>query len=637
MKYPARGSVAGRGRLGPGAERLFHDRGKLIPSLQKPSEIRLTLPHGLRPAPACGYRAPRRNGGSDMRGIDRQRGLDLGLALALGLAAWAAGAAALGNGFVAFDDPLYVTRNPVTQQGLTAETVRWAFTTGFAANWHPLTWLSVMLDVELFGLNARGHHAMSLAIHALNTVLVYALMRGLGLRPGPGALAAGLFGLHPLRVESVAWASERKDVLSTFFGLLSLLAYVRYAAAPGLLRMLGVALLLALGLLAKPMLVTLPFVMLLLDWWPLRRVAAPAALASPAAADDATPGAVARVGIVRLVAEKLPLFALVALSSWITYVAQAASGSVALHLPLIVRLANAIHSYVAYLSNSLWPTRLAALYPLPDTIVLERVVVDLLALGVFTFLAWRLRAARPYLLVGWLWFLGTLVPVIGIVQVGMQAYADRYTYLPSIGLALMAAPLLADLASRVRLPRPVAVALAVALLAVLGLLTRAQTRVWANTVSLFEHAVAATGHNPLARMSLASELIETGDLTRAQAVLEEAKAEGAPAEAVHLSLGTIYHRQHRHEEALREFDAVLALKPEEPKALVNRGIMLVELGRNAEAIVALERVVALRGGNDSNVLITAHRTLATALLRVGRQDEAERHRREADAVGGPAR
>lgn len=569
-----------------------------------------------------------------MRGIDARRGRDLGIALGLAVAAFVAGAPALGNGFVAFDDPLYVTRNPVTQQGLSAATVLWAFTTGFAANWHPLTWLSVMLDVELFGLDARGHHATSLLFHAANTALVYALFRRLGLRAGTSALAAGLFGLHPLRVESVAWVSERKDVLSTAFGLLALLAYLRYAAAPSALRMLGVAALLALGLMSKPMVVTLPFVMLLLDWWPLRRVAGPALLASPPPGDEP---AGARARLARLVLEKLPLFALVALSSWVTYVAQAASGSVALHLPLVVRVANAIHSYVAYLSNALWPVRLAALYPLPETILIDRVALDLLGLAIFTLVLFRLRATRPYLLVGWLFFVGTLVPVIGIVQVGMQAYADRYTYLPSIGLSLMAAPLLADLATRLRLPRALQVGLAVALLAVLVVLTRAQTRVWRDTVTLFEHAVAATGRNPLARMSLASELIETGALERAQAVLVEAQAEGAPAEAVHLSLGTIYHRQHRLEDALREFELSLAAKPDEPKALVNRGIMLVELGRYDAAIPTLERVIALRGGNDSNVLITAHRTLATAFHKTGREADAERERRAADAVGSAGR
>jgi Flp pilus assembly protein TadD len=562
---------------------------------------------------------------------------DLGTAIGLGALVLIAYAPALGNGFVNYDDPLYVTHNPVTQQGLSWATVHWAFTTGFAANWHPLTWLSIMLDVELFGLDARGHHATSLLLHALNTVLVFVWMRRLGLRPGASAFAAGLFGLHPLHVESVAWVAERKDVLSMAFGLLALIAYVRYTEAPAPRRMAAVASLLALGLMAKPMLVTLPFALLLLDWWPLRRMTSPAWLALPPAevAGLVRPVAAARAGLGALLREKIPLFALVALSCVITYAAQKATGSVAIQLPLAYRLLNAVHSYVAYLEKTVLPIHLAALYPLPTQIALDRVAVQLLALAVCTWACWRVRTTRPYLLLGWLWYLGTLVPMIGIVQVGNQAYADRYMYFPSLGLGLAATLLLGDAVARARLPRPLALGAAAALLGVLGLATWKQTRVWSDTVTLFQHAVDVTGRNPLARISLASELIADGRLEDGEAMLKQALAEGAPPEAIHLDLGSIAHRQNRLDEALREFDTVLQIKPDEPKALVNRGIILTEMGRYGEAIATLERVIAARAGNDSTLLIVAHRTLATALQRSGRPEEAMAHLRAADEVGAP--
>ncbi|HKE10833.1 MAG TPA: hypothetical protein VKE73_04610, partial [Myxococcota bacterium] len=407
--------------------------------------------------------------------MDKGRGRRVDLAILAGLVAAVllAFSGVLKNGFVNFDDPLYVTGNPVTQQGLSPSTVAWAFTTGFAANWHPLTWLSVMLDVELFGLEPSGHHAMSLGLHALNTALLFAFMRRLGVARGASAFAAGLFGLHPLHVESVAWAAERKDVLSMAFGLLTLLAYIRYAEAPSWKRMALVTGLLMLGLMAKPMLVTLPFVLLLLDWWPLRRVESPAWLASPRVAPGGTLGLPGREtrparrtksarsartrehgeqrlsdggrsertgplrgrarGAGHLLLEKIPLFALMLLSCVATYLAQ--RGAVLERMPVVSRLENGAHSYVMYLAKFAFPKQLAFYYPMMD-LGTGRVAMSIATLAALTLAAWHLRTTRPYLLVGWLWFLGTLVPVLGLVQVGGQAYADRYMYLPSLGLGL---------------------------------------------------------------------------------------------------------------------------------------------------------------------------------------------------------
>jgi hypothetical protein len=524
------------------------------------------------------------------------------------------------NGFVSFDDPLYVTGNPVTQQGLSPATVAWAFTTGFAANWHPLTWLSVMLDVELFGLEPSGHHAMSLGLHALNTALVFAFMRRLGVARGPAAFAAGLFGLHPLHVESVAWAAELKDVLSMAFGLLTLLAYIRYAEAPSWQRMALVTGLFLLGLMAKSMLVTLPFVLLLLDWWPLRRVGSPLWIASP----EATPGEEtrapsARTGAPRLLLEKVPLFTVALAFCVVAYLAQKAGGVVLERLPVAFRLENGVHSYVVYLTKFLLPTQLACFYPMVD-LGAGRVALSVATLATLTFVAWRLRTNRPYVLVGWLWFLGTLVPMIGLVQVGGQAYADRYTYLPALGLGFAASLGLAEAAARVRLPRSAVVLASGAVLGVLGLATWRQTLVWHDTVGLFEHAVAATGRNWFIRLLLASELIENSEFERAEVMLQQSLADGGPAARIRINLSALYDRENRTQDALRTIDAALVDEPDNPDMLVNRGIYLTELRRDAEAVEALTRAIALDRGNNPKQLEIARRTLATARARLGPSD-----------------
>ena len=504
------------------------------------------------------------------------RPAELAIALGLVAAVLLAFSGVLRNGFVDLDDTLYLTQNPVTQRGLSASTVAWAFTTGTGSNWHPLTWLSVMLDVELFGLNPSGHHAMSLGLHGLNTALVLAFMRRLGFGRGPSAFAAGLFGLHPLHVESVAWAAERKDVLSMAFGLFTVLAYLRYAEAPSRGRMAWVTGLLALGLMAKPMLVTLPFVLLLLDWWPLRRVGSPAWIASPAVSPGETPrvpldgtrarmppeggrlkrrhgkarrdrgrsggghtleppgtffdSGDARVGRStsgqRLLLEKAPLFLLVILSCAVTYLVQKAGRVVWESLTFPSRIENAAHSYFVYLGKFVFPTDLACFYPMVD-FGADRLALRVATLGVISLIAWRLRASRPYVLVGWLWFLGASVPMIGLVQVGAQAYADRYTYFPALGLGFVATLGLADAACRVRLPRPVVILAACAFLAALGVGTWRQTPVWRNTMGLLEHALAATGHNWMVRLFLVEELAQHNELRRAEIMLRQTQSDGA--------------------------------------------------------------------------------------------------------------
>jgi hypothetical protein len=577
----------------------------------------------------------------------------------------------LRNGFVSFDDIQYITGNPVTQQGLTASTVAWAFTTVSAANWHPLTWLSLMLDVQLFGLNPSYHHAVSLGLHGLNTALVFAFMRRLGIGRGPSAFAAGLFGLHPLHVESVAWASERKDVLSMAFGLLTLLAYIRYTEAPSRGRMALVTGLLVLGLMAKPMLVTLPFVLLLLDWWPLRRVGSPAWIASPEVTPGETPGVplgsgrphgcrrtlagsegaievepVVAAGLElpgtlfdradsgvgqrtsgqRLLLEKAPLFLVVLLSCAVTYVAQKAGRVILEGLPIQSRLENAVHSYVVYLKDFILPMDLACFYPITD-LGARLFVLSVATLVGLTLVAWRLRTTRPYALTGWLWFVGALVPMIGLVQVGGQAYADRYTYFPSLGLGFVAALGLADAVGRSGLPRPGAILAGGAVLAVLGVATWRQTLVWRNTEGLFEHALAATGRNSFVRLHLAAELIKDNEFERAEAMLKGSLSDAGGPHGTHilaldlfrrnsLAMSQFYDREHREEDALREIDRALAIEADW-EMLVARGFYLGKLGRDAEAVSVLRRAIALETGNNPDLLNLAHRTLATAKRRLG--------------------
>jgi hypothetical protein len=413
----------------------------------------------------------------------------LGTALTLlTLAAWLP---TLRNGFVNLDDGLYVTGNPHVRQGLTRESLAWAMTANVANNWHPLTLLSHLLDVQLFGLDPAGHHATSLLLHLANVLLLFAVLTKMTARmtgaPGRSAAVAALFAAHPAHVESVAWVAERKDVLSALCWLLAMAAYERYARRPSPGRYLLVALAMTLGLAAKPMVVTLPFALLLLDVWPLERL---------------------HLGWKRLGAEKLPLFALSAVSSLITLHYQKTSLAPLDVLPWSFRLAGAAVSYVAYLGKLLLSRNLAVFYPVPLEIpVWETAGAVTLIAAITAFSIWKARRA-PWLLVGWLWFLGTLVPVIGLVQVGRQAMADRYTYLPSIGLFLAIVWGVAELAGHRRVLLATATAVVIALLAV-G--TWRQAGYWKDSDALYRHALAVTRGNYLAHLGLAKALAAERD------------------------------------------------------------------------------------------------------------------------------
>lgn len=518
--------------------------------------------------------------------------------------------------FVVYDDPEYVTENPIVQAGLTGAGVRWAFTTWHVSNWHPLTWLAHQLDCELFGLHAGAHHLVNVLLHALNAVLLFVLVRRWTGTLWSAACVAALFAWHPLRVESVAWIAERKDVLSLSFGLLALLAYTRYAEArraeaAGAGRFLALTTtLFALGLLAKPMLVTLPCVLLLLDWWPLNRFPA---------------GALSAGTLRPLVVEKWPLFLLSAGSCVVTFLAQQSASVVSFErCPPALRLGNALLAYGLYLRDTLWPADLALLYPLPRTLPVLPVLAASLALGLISWLAWRARRTQPWWLVGWLWFLGALVPVIGLVQVGLQARADRYTYWPQIGLLLAVVLTGREFARRWQLrPGWVAVVAGAALVACLGFTTR-QIGFWRDSETLFLRSLAVSPENPIAHINLGVALQQQGRREAALAHYQSALALDPSRVQVHNNLAILYDEMDRNEEALAAYEQALHLDPRAPLAHCNLGTLLVKLGRWDAALAHYAEAVQLAPGDPR-----PHALLGRAELKRGRSAAAVGHFRAA--------
>jgi hypothetical protein len=474
--------------------------------------------------------------------------------------------------FVNFDDASDVTSNRLVQQGLTWEGLRWALTTGEESNWIPLTRLSHMLVCELFGMNAGAHLLVNVGLHCSNALLVYAVFLALTGAVWPSGFVAALFALHPLHVESVAWVAERKDVLSAFFWLLTMGAYVLYTRRPGWLRYSAVVGCFALGLTAKPMLVTLPFVLLLLDIWPLRRL----------------PLQTSSVPVLaRLVAEKVPLLALAAITSVVAFQVQRDWGAMptAAQLPWTLRGGNALVSYVRYFGMMVWPVNLAVFYPHPGALPLRVVVSAGLMLAGVT--AWVMRAARvwPALAVGWLWYVGTLLPVIGLVQVGLQARADRYTYLPLLGLFVMAAWGLGEWPGRWRWGRVALAGGAVAVILACAAATGRQVAVWQNSVTLFEHALAAGWKSPLAHYNLAHALAQRGRTAAAIAHYRESVRLQPAEPRTHDNLGLLLAEQGRTAEAIAEIREALRLKPDRPGPLNNLAWILAASPERSCAMV----------------------------------------------------
>ncbi len=583
--------------------------------------------------------------------------------------------------FTNYDDPYYVTANPHVLSGLRVENVVWAFSTGYYGNWFPLTWLSHMVDMELFGLNAGGHHLTSLLFHVANTVLLFWLLQRMTGTTWPSAAVAALFGLHPLRVESVAWIAERKDVLSTFFFMLTVWAYARYAECgvrsaecgmrepdPGTTHhasrfthhvsryYLLSLLFFALGLMSKAMIVTLPCVLLLLDFWPLRRFRLSTLNPQPSTLPQPSPGTPGPSALPGLLFEKVPFLALAAVSIAVTYWTQRTAGAMGMvHLSFGHRLANALVSYVKYLGMTIWPRDLAVLYPhqpvLPawQTIAAATLLVGL-CLG-----ALRLGRQRPYIPVGWFWFLGTLVPALGLIQVGEQALGDRFTYVPSIGLFLLVVWWAAEVAPGWRW-RALALGGATALVvALLAFSTRHQLTYWHTSKALLERAISVTGGTAVMHNNLGAILVAEDNWPEAERHFTEAlrldptyararislalgwarqnKAADAVAALQHLSplwqaeghrqLAETFLEQAKVAEAISEYWAVVTADPTNAAVREALGLALAKGGRTAEAASQFAELVRLRPDAE------AHYHLALALVILGQPEEAVRHYQEA--------
>ena len=585
--------------------------------------------------------------------------------------------------FINYDDDVYVTENIHVQDGITMQAIRWAFTTGYAANWHPLTWMSHMLDVQLFGLKPRWHHLTNLLFHIANTLLLFCIFHRMTKAPWKSAFVAALFALHPLHVESVAWVAERKDVLSTFFWMLTMAAYVDYVehrtedgrrrtedgrrrtedggrrtedgrrmtvdgrSFSGIrtptsdFRYLSVLIFFALGLMAKPMLVTLPFVLLLLDYWPLQRLEPKKSdqefrtgIDEPLSANkrkgksgrNHTSGSVPALDMMRgpvrtlqsmlkeekpaahkyqwalvrpLILEKIPLLALAALSCIVTYFAQKKGGAVIPieAFPLGARVANACVSYIIYIAKTVWPINLAVFYPHPGLLPLWQVLGAVLLLGAVSFAVIRSAKRFPYLAVGWLWFAGTLVPVIGIVQVGAQALADRYTYIPLIGLFVMAAWGIPELLKKWQPTGPLRnealFASSVLILACLSIVTWIQVGYWRNSIALYDHSLKVTSPSAVILCNRGVAYSKIGDYRQAISDYDRAIEINPQYACAYDNRGSVYAELGNHRQAILDYDRAIEINPKYAEAYNDRGITYGKLGNYKRAIEDYDRAVEI--------------------------------------------
>jgi tetratricopeptide (TPR) repeat protein len=571
------------------------------------------------------------------------------ICIVLALATFAVYLPVRNHEFVGYDDDVYVTENPNILSGLSWQSVKWAFTTAHGTNWHPLTSLSHQLDCQLFGLNSRAHHLVNVLFHVANTLLLFIVLSRMTKGFWQSVFVAGLFALHPLHVESVAWVAERKDMLSTMFWLLTMLAYAKYAERPSTGRYIVALVLFVLGLLSKPMLVTLPLVLLLLDYWPLNRFQN------------------SKFSILTSIIEKVPFFALSAISSVITFLVQQKGGAMTL-IPLKERVTNAICSYLAYLGKMFWPVNLAVLYPHPAGFLpVSRAVIYGIILILITALVVYYGRRYKYLVTGWLWYLGTLVPVIGIVQVGAQAMADRYTYVPLTGIFIIIAFGAADLLKNIRFKRFILTAFAVPVLFGCVLITSAQLKHWKNSYLLFEHAlkVMERGRNALnsytdipnspqihnnfanalrqkgradeaiehykialeldrsfsiARRNLGLTLAEKGRYDEAIKQFSIYYGTDVNITGMREEFGSILARQGKVEDAVGQYQKALAEKPDSVSVLSHLGYTLAQSGKPGEAVEYYSMALRI----DPNDIMT-HGRLALALSSLGRIDEAIEH------------
>ncbi len=510
--------------------------------------------------------------------------------------------------FTNWDDPNFVTANAHVQRGLTLEGLKWAFTTQQTDYWHPLTWLSHMLDCQLFGLNAGAHHLVNVVLHILNTLLLFSVLRRMTQAPWRSGFVAALFALHPLHVGSVAWVAERKDLLSATFWMLTMGAYVLYCEQPTRKRYWSALGLYVLGLMAKPMLVTLPFVLLLLDYWPLGRTRWA----------DAVAGSKPKASLKQLLLEKIPFLAVALASSVVTVLGHRNAGAVRSleRTPLNARVANTVVSYVRYIERTCWPRGLSVFYPYqtwsPYAVMGGLVVLIGVSGAVFW---WRRR--HPCLVVGWLWYLGVLGPVNGLVQVGDQSIADHYTYLPLIGLFLMAAWCFEGALPGQRFRSTMTVIVAIGLLGASVLLSRIQVGYWKDNETLFRHALDVTRDNAVAHFSLGNALLDAGKTEEAIMHYREAARISPGYANVHNSLGIALAQEGKLPEATEQLELAVQLKPDFAEAHYNLGHALVLQGKMQEAADQFSEELRITPDDAE-----AHDNLGNALAALGKVHEA---------------
>ena len=556
--------------------------------------------------------------------------------------------------FIKYDDDKYVTDNRNVQSGLNWQSIRWAFTTGHASNWHPLSWLSHTLDCKIFGLNPGRHHLINVLFHIANTLLLFIVLTRMTGTFWPSAFVAAVFGLHPLHIESVAWVAERKDVLSTFFWMLTMLAYAWYAEKPKIMKYLLMLLLFVLGLMAKPMLVTLPFVLLLIDYWPLERIQ----FAKPGAAKSSQSNnykkAVRQKPLFFLLLEKVPLMFFAAASCIVTFIVQRSSGAVQTMEAMDIksRTGNAIVAYIGYIEKMFWPGKLAVLYPHPGgSLSMGSIIICGLLLIMLSFCFIVPARRHKYLAVGWLWYVGTLVPVIGLVQVGVQAMADRYTYIPLTGLFIVITWGIIDIFPKSNYRKTCLTVLAIAVLSALTIKTSLQLQHWQNSVTLFKHTLAATNNNYVMHNNYANFLMDAGEINEAiEHFNSSLKIKPGNAEAynnlgnafsrfgkiddaieqyrkavtlkpnlpdAHYNMALALSKQKRTEESIKEYYESLRLAPDNVDALSNLGFEFAQQGSFEQAIEFYKKAIAIEPAN-----IITHGRLGLAMASAGKIDEA---------------
>ena len=554
--------------------------------------------------------------------------------------------------FVNFDDPAYVISNNIVKQGITLEGIKWAFSSFvYVSYWHPITWISHMLDIQLFGMNSGMHHFTNVIFHILNSMLLFIVLEKMTGALWRSAVVAFLFALHPLHVESVAWISERKDVLSTFFWMLTMMGYLWYVHHPSVRRYLTVIFFYILGLMSKPMLVTLPFVLLLLDYWPLNRLDLDPSGGMGKKHELRSHG-ICWSRIPRLIVEKIPMIVLAVLSSSLTIIVQHKVGALKSFkiFPFSVRISNAIISYVAYLWKVIYVFNLAVYYPYNHVINPLVVILCSLILILVTVFAVFFAKGLPYFLVGWFWYLGTLIPVIGLMQVGEQSMADRYTYIPLIGIFILIAWGISELFEKFHVKKIIIIMVAGVVLPILISFSYIQAGYWKNSNTLYEHAINATVNNYVVHLHLSTILMDQGDLDGAEKHCVEAlrinptyvaynlmgsilKNKGEVSKAIiyhykaiqlnptyadaYNSLGVAFMYQGRFSDAIKMFSKVLELEPENVSADVNMGSSLKSQGRVNEAIHYLKKALQI-----SPDLLMAHYFLGEVLFSQGKIDES---------------